>query len=213
MFEWVHLPAAALTSGLRHLPRTGRTDSSLPAVGVCPIVQQELDHLLVPGAGAVKQGRPAVDVLHLQLCALLQGNREWPLLLPPSHGPPCCNTQRAKIPGRKVNCQHTEGTLRWQLVENPTLCVQTTRCGYTCLLRDTHLQEEVSDALVSTAGGQHERRLPFWSRDVHVHACLQQQVHDGVVADVGGIHQRSPATAVPLIQIHISTKSARKEFR
>lgn len=90
VFEWVHLPAAALTPHicLRHLWRKARTDSSLPAVGVRPIVQQELDHLLVPGTGAVKQGCPAVDILHLQLRALLQGNREWPLLLPPSQGPP-----------------------------------------------------------------------------------------------------------------------------
>lgn len=49
-----------------------RLFSRLPAVGIGSIVQQELDHLLMPSAGAVEESGPAVDVLHLQLGTLLQ---------------------------------------------------------------------------------------------------------------------------------------------
>lgn len=78
-------------------------------------------------------------------------------------------------------------------------------------LWDTHLQKEVSDTLIATAGGQHEGSLPFWGGHVHVHSCFQQQVHDVVVADVGSVHEWGPAPTVPLVQIQVSTKEQRKE--
>ena len=39
------------------------------------VVQQELDHLLVASAGAVKQGSPAPGVIHLQVSTLLQADK------------------------------------------------------------------------------------------------------------------------------------------
>lgn len=64
-----------------------------------------------------------------------------------------------------------------------------------------HLEEKVGDALVATAGSQHQWSLPFWGRHIHTHPRLEQQVHDGIVSNVGGIHQRGPATTILLIQI------------
>lgn len=64
-----------------------------------------------------------------------------------------------------------------------------------------HLEEKVGDALVATAGGQHQGGLPFRGRHVHTHPRFEQQVHDGIVSNVGGVHQRRPATTVLLIQI------------
>lgn len=64
-----------------------------------------------------------------------------------------------------------------------------------------HLEQEVGDALVTTAGGQHQWSLSFWGWHIHTHTCLEQQVNNGIVSNVGGIHQRSPATTILLIQI------------
>ncbi|KAL0617329.1 hypothetical protein AAY473_014193 [Plecturocebus cupreus] len=54
-----------------------------------------------------------------------------------------------------------------------------------------HLEEKVGDALVATAGGQHQWSLPFWGRHIHTHPRLQQQVHDGVVANHFGRLRRA----------------------
>lgn len=40
-------------------------------VSIGIVIQKELDHLLVAGAGAVKQSSPASTILHLQLSTLL----------------------------------------------------------------------------------------------------------------------------------------------
>lgn len=52
--------------------RSGSGSEHRPDVGVGVVVQQKLDHLLVAGAGAVKQSRPASGVPQLQLRPLLQ---------------------------------------------------------------------------------------------------------------------------------------------
>lgn len=73
-----------------------------------------------------------------------------------------------------------------------------------------HLEEKVGDALVATAGSQHEWSLPFWGRHVHTHSRLEEQVHDGVMSNVGGVHQRGPATTILLIQIELSPKQTQQ---
>lgn len=64
-----------------------------------------------------------------------------------------------------------------------------------------HLEKEIGDALVATAGSQHQWSLPFRGRHIHADPRLKQEVHDGIVSNVGGIHQRGPATTILLIQI------------
>lgn len=64
-----------------------------------------------------------------------------------------------------------------------------------------HLEEKVGDALIATAGSQHQRSLSFWGRHIHAHPRLKQQVHNGIMSNVGGIHQWGPATTILLIQI------------
>lgn len=56
----------------------GRRGGSLD-VGVGVVIQQEADHLLVAGAGAVEQSGPASRVLQLQLSALLWVQKHEPL--------------------------------------------------------------------------------------------------------------------------------------
>lgn len=58
-----------------------------PAVGIGSAVQQELHHLLMASTGAVEEGCPAMEVLHLQLGTLLQKKEQsggYGLLLPPT---------------------------------------------------------------------------------------------------------------------------------
>ncbi|OBS67061.1 hypothetical protein A6R68_04418 [Neotoma lepida] len=50
-------------------------------------------------------------------------------------------------------------------------------------LKSTHLEQKVGDALVATAGGQHQWSLPFWGRHIHTHPCLEQQVDNGIVSN------------------------------
>lgn len=79
----------------------------------------------------------------------------------------------------------------------------------TTFAKDTHLQEEVGDAFVPTTRSQHQWRLPLRGRHIDVHPSLKQHVHDGVVADVRSVHQRSPATAVPLIEVQLPAERHR----
>ena len=67
-----------------------------------------------------------------------------------------------------------------------------------------YLQEEVSDALVATAGGQHEGGLTLAALDVDTDPCLQQQSDNILVSDVARIHQRRPTSFVLLVQGHIT---------
>lgn len=133
------------------------------------VIQQELDHLLVARARAVKQRRPASAVLPLQLSALL---RE----------------------GKKTGSETKRQNHFSKTAMNPVL----------------YLKQEVRNALIATAGGQHQGGRPFGCGRVDVHTSLQQEVYNVVVADVRGVHQRGPTSDVLAVQIHLTPETEHK---
>lgn len=135
------------------------------------VVQQELDHLLVARARAVKQGRPASAVLALQLSALLQE-------------------------GKKTGSE-TKQQIHFS----------------TSAKLNLYLKQEVRNALIATAGCQHQGGQPFGCGRVDVHTGLQQEVDNVVVADVRGVHQRGPTSDVLAVQIHLTPAAERKWWR
>lgn len=67
-----------------------------------------------------------------------------------------------------------------------------------------YLKQEVGDAFIATAGGQHQGGQPFGCGCVDIHTSLQQKVYNVVMADIRGVHQRGPTSDVLAVQIHLT---------
>lgn len=75
-----------------------------------------------------------------------------------------------------------------------------------------YLKQEVGDAFIATAGGQHQGGQPFGCGCVDIHTSLQQEVDNVVMADIRGVHQRGPTADVLAVQIHLTPATAPKSW-